>query len=102
DGIRDFHVTGVQTCALPISFIADIHGNGVALDAVLEDIERQKVDRIAVLGDIAFRGPEPKRVLERVRSLSADVIKGNADEWTVRSEERRVGKECRGRRAQTR
>src|SRR5690606_40551852 len=22
DGIRDFHVTGVQTCALPISFLA--------------------------------------------------------------------------------
>src|SRR5690606_37765097 len=26
DGIRDFHVTGVQTCALPIS--NDIDGNG--------------------------------------------------------------------------
>src|SRR5690606_39838533 len=24
DGIRDFHVTGVQTCALPISFIVVI------------------------------------------------------------------------------
>jgi len=67
-----------------VAFIADIHGNGVALDAVLEDIEKRKVDRIAVLGDIAFRGPEPKRVLERVQSLTADVIKGNADEWTVR------------------
>lgn len=67
-----------------VAFIADIHGNGVALDAVLEDIEKRKVDRIAVLGDITFRGPEPKRVLERVRGLPADVIKGNADEWTVR------------------
>ncbi|PRX39939.1 putative phosphodiesterase [Planifilum fimeticola] len=67
-----------------VAFIADIHGNGVALDAVLEDIEKRKVDRIAVLGDIAFRGPEPKRVQERVRSLPADVIKGNADEWTAR------------------
>ena len=47
-----------------VAFIADIHGNGVALDAVLEDIEKRKVDRIAVLGDITFRGPEPKRVLE--------------------------------------
>src|SRR5690606_40367752 len=24
DGIRDFHVTGVQTCALPISWFADL------------------------------------------------------------------------------
>ncbi|GAA5346504.1 metallophosphoesterase family protein [Planifilum fimeticola] len=74
-----------------VAFIADIHGNGVALDAVLEDIEKRKVDRIAVLGDIAFRGPEPKRVLERVRSLPADVIKGNADEWTARGGAARGG-----------
>jgi predicted phosphodiesterase len=67
-----------------VAFIADIHGNAVALDAVLADIEKRKVDRIAVLGDIAYRGPEPKRALEQVRSLPADVIKGNADEWTVR------------------
>src|SRR5690606_11976391 len=25
DGIRDFHVTGVQTCALPISTYAELH-----------------------------------------------------------------------------
>lgn len=67
-----------------VAFIADIHGNLVALDAVLADIEKRKVDRIAVLGDIVYRGPEPKRTLERVRSLCADVLKGNADEWTVR------------------
>src|SRR5690606_39593938 len=28
DGIRDFHVTGVQTCALPISIIATVVGEG--------------------------------------------------------------------------
>src|SRR5690606_39418682 len=29
DGIRDFHVTGVQTCALPIYFESDEEGNRV-------------------------------------------------------------------------
>src|SRR5690606_40014890 len=28
DGIRDFHVTGVQTCALPICVAAEGKGNG--------------------------------------------------------------------------
>jgi putative phosphoesterase len=69
---------------MKIAFISDIHGNAVALDAVLEDIRCQGADRIVVMGDISYRGPEPKRALELVRGLNTDVIKGNADEWTVR------------------
>ncbi|MEI7028038.1 metallophosphoesterase family protein [Paenibacillus sp. y28] len=67
-----------------LAFISDIHGNAVALDAVLEDIRKKAVDRIMVLGDLCYRGPEPKRALERVRALHTEVIKGNADAWTVR------------------
>ncbi|GAE25012.1 serine/threonine protein phosphatase [Halalkalibacter wakoensis JCM 9140] len=67
-----------------IAFLSDIHGNATALEAVLRDIQSQRVDRICFLGDLCFRGPEPKRVLDIVRSLDADVIKGNADEWLVR------------------
>ncbi|WP_186580122.1 metallophosphoesterase family protein [Aquibacillus kalidii] len=67
-----------------IAFISDIHGNAVALDAVLEDINNKKIDKIIVLGDIAYRGPEPKRSLDLIRSLHTTVIKGNADEWVVR------------------
>jgi putative phosphoesterase len=69
---------------MKIAFISDIHGNAIALDAVLADIERQKLDKIYVLGDICYRGPEPKRSLDLVRSLHTEVIKGNADEWVVR------------------
>jgi putative phosphoesterase len=67
-----------------IAFISDIHGNAIALEAVLKDIEKKEVDKIYVLGDLCFRGPEPKRSLELVRSLNTEVIKGNADEWVVR------------------
>ncbi len=67
-----------------IAFISDIHGNAVALDAVLADIKQKDVDKIYVLGDICYRGPEPKRSLELIQSLNTDVIKGNADEWVVR------------------
>lgn len=69
---------------MKIAFISDIHGNAIALDAVLEDIEKLGIDKIYVLGDICYRGPEPKRSLDLVRSLHTEVIKGNADEWVVR------------------
>jgi putative phosphoesterase len=67
-----------------IVFLSDIHGNAVALEAVLEDISKRNIDKIIVLGDISYRGPEPKRALELVKNLNTDVIKGNADEWVVR------------------
>ncbi len=67
-----------------IAFISDIHGNAIALEAVLRDIQDKAADKIYVLGDICYRGPEPKRAIDLVRSLNTDVIKGNADEWVVR------------------
>lgn len=66
------------------AFISDIHGNAVALEAVLKDIEVKQADKIIVLGDVAYRGPEPKKSVELIQSLETDVIKGNADEWIVR------------------
>ncbi|MCU9614466.1 metallophosphatase family protein [Caldibacillus lycopersici] len=69
---------------MKIAFISDIHGNAVALEAVLADIKTQEVDKIFVLGDICFRGPEPKRSLQLIQQLHTDVVKGNADEWVVR------------------
>lgn len=69
---------------MKMAFISDIHGNAIALDAVLNDLHQKEVDKIYVLGDICYRGPEPKRSLELVKSLHTEVIKGNADEWVVR------------------
>src|SRR5690606_40057962 len=34
DGIRDFHVTGVQTCALPISYLTEVLGRAGVAGAV--------------------------------------------------------------------
>ncbi|PMC39161.1 YfcE family phosphodiesterase [Bacillus sp. UMB0899] len=69
---------------MKIAFISDIHGNAVALEAVLEDMKKKNIEKVFVLGDICYRGPEPKRALELIRSLQTKVIKGNADEWVVR------------------
>ncbi|MDN4526713.1 metallophosphoesterase family protein [Fictibacillus fluitans] len=69
---------------MKIAFISDIHGNAVALETVLQDVKGKSVDQVVVLGDLCFRGPEPKRSLELVQALNTKVIKGNADEWVVR------------------
>ncbi|MNI28244.1 phosphodiesterase [compost metagenome] len=69
---------------MKIAFISDIHGNSVALEAVIADIRSKSMDQIYVLGDLCYRGPDPKGSLERIRSLQTLVIKGNADEWVVR------------------
>ncbi|KKI90237.1 phosphodiesterase [Bacillus sp. SA1-12] len=69
---------------MKIAFISDIHGNAVALEAVLDDVKKKNIDKVCVLGDICYRGPQPKRSLDLVRSLQTEVIKGNADEWVVR------------------
>ena len=65
------------------ALIADIHGNLVALDAVLSDIDRRGADRIVCLGDVAATGPQPRDAIERVAGLGCDVVMGNTDEWLV-------------------
>src|SRR5436309_9013165 len=66
DGIRDFHVTGVQTCALPI--YADVRPAIVSMRST---------------------GPHDEdRGRERQLQTHSLILRG-------RSEERRVGKECR-------
>src|SRR5690606_39785412 len=95
-GIRDFHVTGVQTCALPISVV---------------DLATGDADKIVVPGDgsalpLAW-SPDSTLLAYVVTDGPADPYTGSAlsgelgllDVTTVeaqpRSEERRVGRERR-------
>jgi predicted phosphodiesterase len=66
-----------------IAIISDIHGNGVALDAVLNDIKQIDVDRIVCLGDAVQGGPQPVEVVTRLRELDCPVVMGNADDWLL-------------------
>src|SRR5690348_17714037 len=78
DGIRDGRVTGVQTCALPI------------YPSVIEAMLTGKPYPVRALYasgvNILVTYPNSRRSIEALRSLDF-----------VRSEERRVGKECRCR-----
>jgi predicted phosphodiesterase len=66
--------------ALRIGLISDIHGNYVSLDVVLKELERIGIDKIVCLGDVIQGGPEPIKVLQKLKELDLEVIFGNADE----------------------
>src|SRR5256885_12045644 len=84
DGIRDYKVTGVQTCALPI--FQALRRGGAVLGLFEKDPE-------------AYLGAVQKEALS-ARGLSAAEIEqliAARAQARQRSEERRVGKECRSR-----
>src|SRR3712207_8797424 len=84
DGIRDIGVTGVQTCALPI-FVAQNVQNQLqyynAQNAALTIVVPWSGEILAMVGSADFNNA---------------AIEGQVN-ITTRSEERRVGKECRSR-----
>src|SRR5690606_41128189 len=81
DGIRDFHVTGVQTCALPI--LTHVEQASEVRSRALSAIERMPAaddERREIM----------TRFVERYDTRDARIS------WlALRSEERRVAKECR-------
>jgi predicted phosphodiesterase len=71
-----------------LGVLADIHGNDVALRAVLEDSAGCRVDRWWVLGDLVLLGPRPAEVLGLLRELpSAQMLRGNTDRYVLTGEQ---------------
>ena len=63
-----------------VAALYDIHGNLPGLEAVLAEVEREGIDAIVFGGDIASGPPQPREVVELVRSLpNGHCIRGNAD-----------------------
>src|SRR5690242_20778675 len=92
DGIRDGRVTGVQTCALPILFFFS---------------SRRRHTRLTCdwSSDVCSSDLSCQRRSWLSRPYIATQLRRWHDDWStrgmfnpVRSEERRVGKECRCRR----
>ena len=68
---------------MKIAVLSDIHGNLLALEAVLEDIADENCDNIFFLGDYALAGPEPADTINLCMSLfnrdNVEMIQGNTD-----------------------
>lgn len=66
---------------MEIGLISDIHGNIVALDAVLADM--REVDLVLCAGDVVGYNPWPGDCIDRVRERSIPTIEGNHDRAVV-------------------
>ena len=65
-----------------IAFLSDIHGNDIAIEAVLDHIEQNGgVDTYWILGDLVAIGHAPIRVMEILRDLPAEIIRGNTERY---------------------
>ena len=63
--------------------VSDIHGNLPALEAVLEEIGREKPDLIVSCGDVAS-GPMPAETIDLLRRLpNTRFVRGNADRGLI-------------------
>ena len=80
-----------------VGIISDIHGNLLALEAVLADIGAgRRVDRIICLGDVAVDGPKPRETVRRLMQLDLPTVLGNTDDWSVAEEQPSSGEEEEG------
>src|SRR5690606_41191674 len=97
----DFHVTGVQTCALPISHTRYLNGDvlfpytqlahAVKMTPANYDPRRATPlfdQSVVLLGTVVAKAQELAQAGIAVRTVTLII---------TRSEERRVGKECRSR-----
>lgn len=71
-----------------LAVVADIHGNDVALRAVLKDAVRLDVDHWWALGDLVLFGPRPAEVLELLQGLPGiSMLRGNTDRYVLTGEQ---------------
>lgn len=64
-----------------LAIIADIHGNILALDAVLADIGRRGVRDVLNLGDVASAPLWPRESVESIATRGIPTVRGNHDRW---------------------
>src|SRR5690606_40133098 len=95
-GIRDFHVTGVQTCALPIYSGAEYVASGNVFEGEVKGADFQS-NEVAHTGKYAVKTTNANSKVFQVNGLTGANAQDLSKDFRpgTRSEERRVGKEGR-------
>src|SRR5207253_6173547 len=95
-GIRDGHVTGVQTCALPIYIQGTLLVPKLTLESAERDLSQTELISYLMFGKPTFELGGGEGAF--VRNAFSSLVAGELERTFVsdlRSEERRVGKGCR-------
>lgn len=78
----------LRSGAVKLGVLSDIHGNSLALSAVLADAEFCGIERWWALGDLVLFGPRPVEVLEMLARLpNIEYVSGNTDRYVVTGEQ---------------
>lgn len=65
-----------------LAIVSDVHGNLPALNAVIEDAEREGADQFIFAGDYCLSNPWPDECITRMKNLkSAYSIRGNEEKY---------------------
>ncbi len=83
-----------------IAAIADIHGNDLALEAVLADIEAQAIATVVNLGDHLSGALNAARTADILIARNFASIRGNHDRWLIEKRPAEMGEWDRTARAQ--
>jgi len=85
-----------------LALFSDVHGNRLALEAVLDDLHARGIGSVFCLGDLVGYGADPNGVIDLIRDRGIPCILGNYDEgvgwdtgdcgcYYVDAEARRIG-----------
>ena len=69
-----------------LAIFSDTHGNYEAFEQVIKDIDTSDVDAVISLGDNIGYGPEPERVIQKIKALNIPSVQGN-HELALKDEE---------------
>src|SRR3984893_16938158 len=69
--------------AMRFAAIADVHGNYLALEAVIADIRAQGITDIVNLGDMASGPLDARRTMDALMALDAVHVLGNHDRYLI-------------------
>jgi predicted phosphodiesterase len=74
-----------------LAILSDIHGNLLALEAVLADLKTRSVDATVNLGDCVTNPLWPRETLELLDTLSLPTVRGNHDRWIAERTRSQIG-----------
>ena len=68
---------------MKIALISDVHGNHLAFQTVIDQLQSEGIEQIVCLGDVVATGPQPAHCVDLLRKLEIPTVMGNADAWLL-------------------
>jgi putative phosphoesterase len=74
----------MQNIKMRIAILSDIHGNLIALNKVLNYINKNKISSIIILGDIIMDfSDNTNKILDKIKKYTNYIIKGNREKYII-------------------